>query len=47
VVWIFCTPRSGSTWIRSMLDDLLDGEVWEEPKVGRLFAEFSSRAKPT
>jgi hypothetical protein len=47
VVWIFCTARSGSTWMRSMLDDLLDGEVWEEPKVGRLFGEFYSRAKPT
>jgi hypothetical protein len=47
VVWIFCTARSGSTWMRSMLDDLLDGEVWEEPKVGRLFGEFYSGAKPT
>jgi hypothetical protein len=47
VVWIFCTARSGSTWLRSMLDDLLDGEVWEEPKVGRLFGEFYARAKPT
>ncbi|HVD45064.1 MAG TPA: sulfotransferase, partial [Rubrobacter sp.] len=47
MVWIFCTARSGSTWLRSMLDDLVDGEVWEEPKVGRLFGEFYSRAKPT
>ena len=47
VVWIFCTARSGSTWLRSMLDDLVDGEVWEEPKVGRLFGEFYTRAKQT
>ena len=47
VVWIFCTARSGSTWLRSMLDDLTGGEVWEEPKVGRLFGEFYARAKPT
>ena len=47
VVWIFCTARSGSTWLRSMLNDLVDGEVWEEPKVGRLFGEFYSRAKQT
>jgi hypothetical protein len=47
MVWIFCTARSGSTWLRSMLDDLVDGEVWEEPKVGRLFGEFYARAKPT
>ncbi len=45
VVWIFCTARSGSTWLRGMLDDLVDGEVWEEPKVGRLFGEFYSRAQ--
>jgi hypothetical protein len=30
-----------------MLDDLVDGEIWEEPKVGRLFGEFYARAKPT
>jgi hypothetical protein len=47
VVWIFCTARSGSTWLRSMLNDLTGGEVWEEPKVGRLFGEFYARAKPT
>ena len=47
VVLIFCTARSGSTWMRSMLDDLVDGEVWEEPKVGRLFGEFYSRDKTT
>lgn len=47
IVWIFCTARSGSTWLRSMLDDLVDGEVWEEPKVGRLFGEFYTRAKQT
>jgi hypothetical protein len=47
MVWIFCTARSGSTWLRSMLDDLVDGEIWEEPKVGRLFGEFYARAKPT
>jgi hypothetical protein len=45
MIWIFCTARSGSTWLRSMLNDLVDGEVWEEPKVGRLFGEFYSRAK--
>ena len=47
VVWIFGSGRSGSTWLRSMLGELVDGEVWEEPKVGRLFGEFYSRAKQT
>jgi len=47
IIWIFCTARSGSTWLRSMLEDLIEGEIWEEPKVGRLFGEFYSRAKQT
>ncbi len=37
IVWIFCTPRSGSTWLRGMLEDLLPCKVWEEPKVAHLF----------
>lgn len=45
MIWIFCTSRSGSTWLRSMLADLLPGEVWEEPKVGLLFGGFYERAQ--
>ncbi|MGI8650187.1 MAG: hypothetical protein ACR2KW_07390, partial [Rubrobacter sp.] len=37
IVWIFCTSRSGSSWLRAMLKDLLAAKVWEEPKVGQLF----------
>ena len=44
VVWIFCTSRSGSTWLRNMVRDLTDCEVWEEPKVGQLFGGFYDRA---
>ena len=46
MVWIFCTARSGSTWLRSMLEELVACKVWEEPKVGQLFGEFydSNRA---
>lgn len=40
VVWIFCTGRSGSTWLASMLGDLPDTEMWNEPLVGALFGEF-------
>jgi hypothetical protein len=43
MIWIFCTARSGSTWLKSMFNELVEGEVWEEPKVGRLFGEFYSR----
>jgi hypothetical protein len=44
MVWIFGSGRSGSTWLRSMMGELPDAGVWEEPMVGRLFGEFYSRA---
>ncbi len=44
MVWIFGSGRSGSTWLRSMMGELDDAGVWEEPMVGRLFGEFYSRA---
>jgi hypothetical protein len=43
MVWIFGSGRSGSTWLRSMMGELEDAGVWEEPMVGRLFGEFYSR----
>lgn len=45
MVWIFCVSRSGSTWLRSMMTELLPCKVWEEPKVGQLFGEFYNRAQ--
>ena len=45
VIWIFCVSRSGSTWLRSILSELLPCRVWEEPKVGQLFGEFYNRAQ--
>jgi len=44
LVWIFGSGRSGSTWLRSMMGELDDTRVWEEPMVGRLFGEFYSKA---
>ncbi|MDP9412334.1 MAG: sulfotransferase domain-containing protein [Actinomycetota bacterium] len=44
IVWIFCTSRSGSTWLRSMMEDLAPGETWEEPKVAKLFGGFLESA---
>ncbi len=46
VIWIFCLGRSGSTWVRAKLADLLPCKVWEEPKVGQLFGRFYEKAKP-
>lgn len=45
LIWIFCTARSGSTWLKSMLAELLSCKVWEEPKVSLLFGEFYERAQ--
>jgi len=44
-VWIFSTARSGTTWLRGMLADLLGCEAWEEPKVAQLFGDFYERAQ--
>jgi Sulfotransferase domain len=45
VVWIFCTGRSGSTWLRRMMEELAASKVWEEPKIGQLFGEFYDKAR--
>jgi hypothetical protein len=44
IIWIFGAGRSGSTWLRSMMEDLDRHQVWEEPMVGRLFGSFYHRA---
>ncbi len=45
VVWIFCTSRSGSTWLKNIIADLVPSKVWEEPKVGLLFGHFHDTAQ--
>jgi len=40
IVWIFCVARSGSTWLASMMGEMVGTEVWKEPRVGHLFGEF-------
>lgn len=44
MVWIFGSGRSGSTWLRSMMGEMRDHRIWEEPMVGRLFGEFYARS---
>jgi hypothetical protein len=43
IIWIFGAGRSGSTWLRSMMEDLDRHQLWEEPMVGRLFGSFYHR----
>lgn len=45
MIWIFCTSRSGSTWLRSMMAELGEHKVWEEPGIGRLFGDFYRKAQ--
>lgn len=40
VVWVFCTGRSGSTWLGSMMGGVEGHAMWNEPLVGALFGEF-------
>lgn len=44
VVWIFGSGRSGSTWLRRMMEEMPKHKVWEEPMVGALFGDFYARA---
>lgn len=44
MIWIFCTSRSGSTWLRSMMAEFEGHKVWEEPSVGQLFGDFYHKA---
>lgn len=44
IIWIFCTSRSGSTWLRSMMAEFEEYKVWEEPNVGQLFGDFYHKA---
>src|SRR5215210_7869833 len=43
MIWIFGSGRSGSTWLRSMMEEMSGHRVWEEPMVGRLFGDFYSK----
>jgi hypothetical protein len=45
MIWIFSTSRSGSTWLRSMMAELGEHKVWDEPSIGRLFGGFYRRAQ--
>jgi hypothetical protein len=40
IIWIFGSPRSGTTWLASMMEDFPGHELWDEPHVGALFGDF-------
>ena len=40
VVWILGFPRTGSTWLAHMMEELDEHAVWREPYVGALFGNL-------
>jgi hypothetical protein len=40
IVWIFGSPKTGSTWLSWMMGELEDHAVWREPYVGQLFGRL-------
>ena len=40
LIWMFGSPRTGSTWLSRMMAEFDDQERWHEPYVGLLFGSF-------
>ena len=40
LIWMFGSPRTGSTWLSRIMAELDDQERWHEPYVGLLFGSF-------
>ena len=40
LIWMFGSPRTGSTWLSRMMAELESQERWHEPYVGLLFGSF-------
>lgn len=40
VIWMFGSGRTGSNWLGSMMGEIADHAVWQEPRVGALFAFY-------
>lgn len=40
VIWVFGWIRTGSTWLASMMGDLENYRLWNEPRVGELFGTY-------
>ncbi len=39
-VWMFGSGRTGSNWLGAMMGEITDHAVWQEPRVGALFAFY-------
>jgi GT2 family glycosyltransferase len=40
LVWMFGSPRTGSTWLSKMMAELENQQRWNEPYIGLLFGSF-------
>jgi hypothetical protein len=45
IVWIFGSPRTGSTWLGRIIREQPDQSLWFEPYVGHLFGPFYEHSK--
>lgn len=37
VIWILGNPKTGSTWLSWMMEEIEDHTVWREPRIGEVF----------
>lgn len=47
LVWIFGSPRTGSTWVGSIIEEQPRQSLWFEPRVGVLFGNFHQNTRPS
>ena len=40
LIWMLGSPRTGSTWISAIMDEMDNQSRWDEPQVGLLFGSF-------
>ena len=40
IVWVFGSPKTGSTWLAFMMEELEGHAVWREPYLGELFGRL-------
>lgn len=45
IIWMFGSGRTGSNWLAAMMDEMEGHAVWQEPRVGALFAFYYTASK--
>lgn len=45
IIWVFGSGRTGSNWLAAMMDEIEGHAVWQEPRIGALFAFYYTASK--